>query len=170
MSPLYLASHHQWLQPTSDPVVLYSLLPKKFLCTSRHTQFKSELFKDQLYFCCCSVAKSCLTLWSPKDCSMPGFPVFHYLPELAQTHVHWVSDAIQPSHPLSSPSPLALNLSQHQGLFRWVGSLHHVAKGLELPMNIQGWFLLEWTGLINCTHFPSNGWNENNFCRLWFQL
>ena len=59
---------------------------------------------------------------------MPGFPVLHSLPESAQTHVHWVGDAIQPSHPLSSPSPPALNLSQHQGLFQWVGSSHEVAK------------------------------------------
>ena len=71
---------------------------------------------------CCSVAKSCLTLFSPMDCSMPGFPVLHYLSEVAQTHVHWVSDAIQPSHPLSPPFPLALSLSQHQGLFQWVSS------------------------------------------------
>ena len=75
---------------------------------------------------------------------MPGFPVLHHLPDFAQTHVHWVSDAIQPSHPLSPPSPLALNLSQHQGLFQGVSSLHQVAKVLEfhqhqfLPLNIQG--------------------------------
>ena len=64
-----------------------------------------------------SVAQSCLTLRGPVDCSTPGFPVLHHLPELTQTHVHRVSDAIQPSHPLSSPSPLAFNLSQHHGLF-----------------------------------------------------
>ena len=75
---------------------------------------------------CCSVAQSCLTLCDPVDCSTPGFPV-HQLPELAQTHVHWVGDAIQPSHPLSSPSPPALNLSQHRGLFQWVSSSHQVA-------------------------------------------
>ena len=71
-----------------------------------------------LYICCCSVAKSCLTLFDPKDCSMLGFPVPHSLVEFAQIHVHCVSDAIQPSHPLSFPSPPALNLSQHQGLFQ----------------------------------------------------
>ena len=64
-----------------------------------------------------SVAQSCLTLCDPMDCSTPGFPVHHQLPKLTQTHVHGVGDAIQPSHPLSSPSPLAFNLSQHQGLF-----------------------------------------------------
>ena len=67
----------------------------------------------------------------------PGFPVLHYLPELAQTHVLWVSDVIQPSHPLSPPSALALNLSQHQGLFQWVSSLHQVAKVLELQLQHQ---------------------------------
>ena len=74
-------------------------------------------------FCCfCSVIKSCPTLCDPMECSNPGFPVLHYLPESAQIHVHWISDAIQPSHPLSSPSPSAPNLFQHQGLFHWVGS------------------------------------------------
>jgi len=74
--------------------------------------------------CCYSVAKLCLTLCDPMDCSMPGFPVLYYLLEFAQTHVHWVSDAIQSSHPLSSPSPPAFNLSQHQGLFQWISSSH----------------------------------------------
>ena len=64
--------------------------------------------------------------------STPGLPVYHQLPEFTQTHVHWVSDAIRPSHPLSSPSPPALNLSQHQGLFKWVSSSHQVAKVLAL--------------------------------------
>ena len=71
-----------------------------------------------------SVTQSSLTLCDPMDCSTSGFPVHHQLMELAQTHVHWVSDAIQPSHPLLSPSPLALNLPQHQGLFQWVSSAH----------------------------------------------
>ena len=81
----------------------------------------------------------------------PGFPVHHQLLKLAQTHVHQVSDAIQPSHPLSSPSPPAFNLSQLQGLFKWVSSLHQVAKVLFsfLPMNIQDWSPLGWTGLIS---------------------
>ena len=90
------------------------------------------------------------------DCSTPGLPVHHQLPEFTQTHVHWVSDAIQPSHPLLPPSP-AFNLSQHQGLFQWVSSSHQVAKVLEfelhsasvLPMNIQDWFPLGWTGWIS---------------------
>ena len=83
--------------------------------------------------------------------STPGFPVHHQLPESTQTHVYWVGDAIQPSHPLFSPSPPALNLSQHQGLFTWVSSLHQVAKVLGisastsvLPMNTQDQSPLEW--------------------------
>ena len=77
-----------------------------------------------------SVAQSCLTLCDPVDCSTPGFPVHHQLPELVQTHVHRVGEAIQPSHPLLSPSPPTFNLSQHQGLFQWVSSSHQVAKQL----------------------------------------
>ena len=76
---------------------------------------------DQSVSSVSSVAQACLTLCDPMDCSMPSFPVHHQLPELTQTHVHQVGDAIQQSHPLSSPSP-ALNLSQHQGLFQWVSS------------------------------------------------
>ena len=68
------------------------------------------------------------TLCDPMNCSMPGLPVHHQLPEFTQTHVHRVGDAIQPSHPLSSPSPPALNLSQHQGLLKWVSSSHQVAN------------------------------------------
>ena len=71
-----------------------------------------------------SVAQSCPTLCDPMNCSTPGFPVFRYVPEFAQTQVHWVSGAIQPSHPLSPPSPPALNLSQHRGLFQWKTSDH----------------------------------------------
>ena len=73
---------------------------------------------------CCLVAQSCPTLCDPMNCSTPGLPVLHHLQELAQTHIHWVSDAIQASHPLSSPSPSAFYLSQHQSLFQWVSSLH----------------------------------------------
>ena len=92
-------------------------------------------------FCCCSVTKLCLTLCDPKDCSELGFPVLHCLPEFAQTHVHWVSDAIQSSHLLLSPSP-ALSLCQHQGLFQWVGFLHPVAEVLELQFQHQSF---QWT-------------------------
>ena len=88
-----------------------------------------------------SIAQSCPTLCDPMNCSTPGLPVHHQLPESTQTHVHWVGDAIQPSHPLSSPSP-ALNLSQHQGLFHWVSSSHEVAKVLEFPLQHQSF---QWT-------------------------
>ena len=81
------------------------------------------------------------------DCSMPGFPVPHYLLESAQTHVHWVSDASQPSHPLSSLSPPAFNLSQHQGLFQWVDSSHQMAKVLQLQIQHQS--SNEYLGLIS---------------------
>ena len=87
--------------------------------------------------CCFSVAKWSPTLCDPMNCRTPGFSVHHYLPEFAQTHVHWVSDAIQPSHPLLPPSPLDLNFSQHQGLFQWVSSSHQVAKVLELQLQHQ---------------------------------
>ena len=75
-----------------------------------------------------SVAQLCPTLWDPLNCSTPGLPVHHQLSESTQTHIHWVGDAIQPSHALSSPSPPAFNLFQHQGLFKWVSSSHQVAK------------------------------------------
>ena len=81
-----------------------------------------------------SVAQSCPTLCDPMNRSVPGLPVHHQLPEFTQTHVHRVSDAIQPSHPLSSFSPPALNPSQHQSLFQWVNSLHEVAKVLEFQL------------------------------------
>ena len=84
-----------------------------------------------------SVTQSCPTLCDPMNCSMPGLPVLHQLLKSTQTHVHWVGDAIQLSHPLSSPSPPALNLSQHQGLFKWVSSLHQVAKVLEFQLQHQ---------------------------------
>ena len=73
-------------------------------------------------------------LCDPMDCSMPGLPVHHQLPEFTQTHVHRVSDAIQPSHPLSSPSPPAPNTSQHQSLFQWVNTLQEAAKVLEFQL------------------------------------
>ena len=101
------------------------------------------------------------TLCDRVNCNMPGFPVLH-LPEFAQTHVHWVNDVIQPSHPLPPPSPPAFDLSQHQGLFQWVGSFPMIqvfASGGQsigasdsasvLSMYIQDWFPLELSGLIS---------------------
>ena len=100
-------------------------------------------------------AQLCPAPCDPMNRSTPGLPVHQQLPEFTQTHIHWVGDAIHPSHPLSSPSPPALNLSQHQGLFKWVSSSHQVTKvwvsasASVLPMNIQDWFLWGWTGLIS---------------------
>ena len=101
-----------------------------------------------------SVAQSCPTLCNPMDCSMGGLPVRHQLLEFAQTHVHWVGDAIQPSHPLSSPSLPTFHLSQHQGLFKWDSSSHQVAKVLEFQLQHQSfqWIFripLGWTGWIS---------------------
>ena len=94
-----------------------------------------------------SVAQSCLTLCDPMDCSTPGLPVHHQLLELAQTHVHWVGDAIQPSHPLSSPSPPTFNLFQHQGLFQRVSPSHQVAKDWSFSFSISP--SNEYSGLIS---------------------
>ena len=111
-----------------------------------------------------SVTQSCSTLCDPIGCNTPGFPVHHQHPELVQTHVHWVRDAIQPSHPLPSPSPPAFGLSQHQGLFQWVSASHQVAKVLELqhPMNIQ---YIQWI------FSPSNEYSGLTSFRMdWFDL
>ena len=104
-----------------------------------------------------SVTNLCPTLCDPMNHSTPGLPVHHQLPEFTQTHVHWVGDAIQPSHPLSSPSPPAPNPSKHQGLFQWVNSLHEVAKVLEFQVQHQSFQWtprnlspLRWTGWISC--------------------
>ena len=90
---------------------------------------------------------------------MPGFPVHHQLPELSQTHVHWVGDAIQPSHPLLSPSPPAFNLSQHQGIFQRVGSLHQVAKVMEFQLQHQScqWIIRTGLGLTGLISLLSKG-------------
>ena len=100
-----------------------------------------------------SVTQLSPTFCDSMDSSTLGFPVHHQLPEFTQTHVHWVGDAIQPSPPLSSPSPPAYNLSQNQDLFKWATSLHQVAMCIGvsasasvLPVNIQDWFPLRWTG------------------------
>ena len=112
------------------------------------------------------VSHSCPTLWDPMGCSSPGFPVDHQLLELAQTHVHWVGDAIQPSHPLSSPSPPAFNLSQHQALFQWVSSSHQVSKLLEFQLHNQSFqwifrtdFLYYWLIWFSCS--PRDSWESS---------
>ena len=98
---------------------------------------------------------SCVWLLDPMKCSTPGFPVLHYPPEFAQIYVHWINDVIQPSYPLSYPSS-AFNLSQNQGVFQWVSSLHHMAKVLELRFSISPsneysgliLFRVDWLGLL----------------------
>ena len=100
--------------------------------TEEHTRIKSQpstIASLSVQFS--SVAQLCLTLCDPRNRIMPGLPVHHQHPEFTQTNVHWVGDTVQPSHPLSSPSPPAPNPSQHQGLFQWVNSSHEVAKVLE---------------------------------------
>ena len=94
------------------------------------------------------VTQSCPTLCNPMNHSTPGLPLYHQVPAFTQTHVHWVGDAIQPFHPLSSPSPPALNLSQHQGLFKWVSSSHQVAKVLEFQLQHQSFQWIPRTDLF----------------------
>ena len=135
--------------------------------------------------CYAKSLQSCPTLCDPIDGSPPGFPVLHHLLELAQTHVCWVGDAIQPSRPLLPPSPPAFNLSQHQGLFQWVISFTSdgqstgaSASASVLPMNIQGCFLSGLTGLISLLSeglsrvFTSSTVQKNRFSSaqhsLWF--
>ena len=111
----------------------------------------------------CWVAKLCLTLCNPMDCSTPGFPILHYLPEFAETHIHWVGDAIQPVHPQSPSS--SFDHIQHQGLFQMNGlfasggqSIGASASASVLPMNIQDWFLLGLTGLLSLQ--SSDSWKS----------
>ena len=127
-----------WTTPPLDISMDHSLTSFRPWC---HYLLISEilliaLLWGKLSVRCSLVAQSCPTLCNPMDCSTPGFPVHHELPELTQTHVRWVTDAIQPSHPLSSPSP-TFNLSQHQGLFQWVSTSHQVAKVLEFQLQHQ---------------------------------
>ena len=133
------SSHHNWRRPSRSNRDLAQ--PNKghlqFLLQPEHNMKPVLLTKVQAYIISdyryntvpsvCSVAQLCLTLRDPMDCSTPGFLVHHQLPEFTQNHIHWVGDAIQPSHPLSSLSPPVFNLSQHRGLFQWVSSFHWTA-------------------------------------------
>ena len=114
-------------------------MTRLFIFTSRHLP-SFACWIHPLQFS--SVTQSCLTLCDPMNRSTPGLPVHHQLPEFTRTHVHRVSDAIQPSHPLSSPSPPAFSLSQRQGLFKWVNSSHQVTKVLEFQLQHQSF---QWT-------------------------
>ena len=137
MLSLMLCSHNleilnNFEQRTSH---LGTRCPSNYVASPEHITWSLDAEFFVSFFCCCSsVAQSCLTLCNPVDCSMPGFSVLHYLLKFAQTYVHWVGDAIQPSHSLWSPSPPAFSLSQHQGPFQWVGSSHQVTKILELQL------------------------------------
>ena len=148
------------MSPLSNPHrlfgYLWSTVPKMFLSVMKaenHQWFciiyphmlKLLCSQNKLFTKSCNAWKlivssgiqSCPTLWDLMDCSTLGFPVHHRLPELTQTPVHWVIDAIQPSHPLSSPSPPAFSLSQYEDLFKWVSSSHQVVKVLEFQLQRQ---------------------------------
>ena len=143
-----LAKRIPW---TEEPGMLQSILSQSIWHDwSDLACMHIYVFRDKNQFS--SVTQSCLTLCNPMDCGIPGLPVHCQLPEFTQTHVHWISDAIQPFHPLSSPSPPAFNLSQHQGLFQWVSSLHQVAKVLEFQLQHQSFQLIcfrrDWLDLL----------------------
>ena len=145
----------QWCNPTiSSSVVPFSSCFQSFPASGSFQ--KSQFFSSggqsigvsasasvlQMNIQFSSVSQSCLTLCDSMNCSTPGLPVHHQLPESTQTHVHWVGDPIQPSHPLSSPSPPAQNPSPHQGLLQWLISSHEVAKVLEFQLQQQSF---QWT-------------------------
>ena len=135
--PLTHSSFHPSSQPLSHPPIYQSShTPITYSPTCPPTHPLIYLSIHPQFFCSqfSSVTQSCLTLCDAMDCSTPGLPAHHQLPEFTEIHVHWVGDAIQPSHPLSSPSPPTLNLSQHQCLFKWVSSLYQVAKILEFQL------------------------------------
>ena len=125
----YLGIYLLSIQSFSPVNSLLQLLTSNFI-GCQYSQIFLWPEKDQIR----SVAQSCSTLCDPMSPSTSGLPVHHQFPEFTETHVHRVSDAIHPSHPLSSPSPPAPNPSQHQSLFQWVNSSHEVAKGLEFQL------------------------------------
>ena len=131
----------KWLSSSSSSSSL--LIRKTPMIVSFKIYFHGDLAFSWVWnfrfakWSCCSVAKSCPTLCDPVAYSTPGFPVLHYLLDFAKSHVHWVNDAILPSHPLLPPSPPALDVSQHQGLSQWVGSSYRVANVLALQFQHQ---------------------------------
>ena len=136
--PHQAMSLSMWV-PRSGPCSDHCLTP------ARPSRIITSLLLDTQFS---SVSQSCPTLCNPKNRSMPGLPVHHQFPEFTQTHAHRVSDAIQPSHPLSSPSPPAPNPSKHQGLFQWVNSSHEVAKVLEIQLQHQSFWWTPRTDLL----------------------
>jgi len=143
--PRYCQVTEEWVVPQLLGWTFYSLAYEiTQLAKTNHTTFHGCHTHSLQWLTRCgvsvqfsSVAQSCPTICNPMACRMPGLPVHHQLPELTQTHVHRVGDTIQPSHPLSSPSPPAFNLSQHQGLFQWVSSSQQGAKVLEFRLQHQ---------------------------------
>ena len=123
---LFFLMHLFLLNLKVHTVALFENSPKKARKGKfySYTSTTSYGFITSIHCCYCSVTKSCPLLSDPMNCSMPGFPVFHHLMKFAQIQVHWVSDAIWPSHPLLLPSPLAFNISQHQGLFIMVSQIN----------------------------------------------
>ena len=144
-----LSTHHD-LRLTFTCLLIFCLLPLPeldclragILSTSITIASPASTTVSLIHYQFSSVAQSCPTLCDCMDFSTPGLPVYHQLLEFTQTHVHWVCDAIQPSHPLLSPSPPAFNLSQHQRPFQWVSSSHQVAKVLEFQLQHQSF---QWT-------------------------
>ena len=130
------ALHWEWNEDWHFPV-LWPLLSLSNLLVCWVQCLNSIIFYNFKSVQFNSVAQSCPILCNPMDRSISGLPVHHQLPEITQTHVHWVSEANQPSHPLSTPSPPTFNLSQHQGVFKWVSSSHQVAKVLEFQLQHQ---------------------------------
>ena len=139
-----------WCHPTiSSSVVPLSSCLQSFPASGKSITFLVSQFFTSVQFSSVQfilVAQSCPTLCHPMNRSTPGLPVHHHLPEFIQTHVHRVRDATQPSHPRPSPSPPALNLSQHQGLFQWVISSHQMTKVLEFQLQHQSF---QWTPLTD---------------------
>ena len=144
---IFLPFSRMEINPMPVPIMGGSF--KKSIPSLAYTQHKWIFWSSSVQFS--SVTQSWSNLCDPMNRSMPGIPAHHQLPESTQTHVHQVSDAIQPSHPLSSPAPPALSLSQHQGLFQWISSSQHVAKVLKLQLQHQS---LQW---ITRTDLPQNG-------------
>ena len=146
-----------WLLFSLDDEALYNQqhsMTQSFIHSFIHPLCSASTRGKQNQFS--SVSRSCLTLHKPMDHRTPGLPAHHQLLEFTQTHVHWVSDAIQPSYPLSSPSPPAFNLSQHQGLFKWVSSPHRWPKYWSFSLNISHsnehpaliFFRMDWLDLL----------------------
>ena len=146
--PPFVPSHYHTFSSYSTKIKLAEWKP-----STQHLMFNYVCYLKQFDISTSSVqfssvAQSCPALCDPMNCSTPGLLVHHQLPEFTQIHVHWVGNAIQPSHPLSSPSPPALNLTQHQGVFKSVSSAHQAAKVLEFQLQHQSFQWIPRTDLL----------------------